>query len=234
MACSRGRAHPNSATKLKLFTDSAGYCQNPNCNVELFPREIESFGHIAEMAHIFAATDGGPRTNAQLTEEERGAYNNLVLLCSNCHSMVDKAPEEFTPDVLSFWKQSHRHKLELAFGLSKLETRSDLRRVIEPLLVQNRTIHKKIGPDNDYKYDPEATEAFSWKERVKRTIIPNSMKILMIVEANLNLLNGDEIDVISDFRFHVEGLIMKHIDGVELANSRFPEKMNTLAEAARE
>jgi hypothetical protein len=66
MACNRGRATPNAATKLKLFTDSAGFCQNPECNTPLFPDGLEGYPHLAEMAHIFAAIDGGPRTKVEL------------------------------------------------------------------------------------------------------------------------------------------------------------------------
>lgn len=229
MACSRGKAHPNAATKLKLFTDSAGFCQNPNCNVLIFPEGYENYPHIAEMAHIFAATDGGARTNRELTKEERGAYENIILLCANCHTLVDKTPDRHSAQMMSSWKLQHSVKRQKAFGSIKSKSREELRKTILPLLLENQTIHREVGPDNDYRFNPEASEADVWKERVKRTIIPNSLKMLYICEENSPFLTSDEIITLQKFRYHVQGLIMRHIEDKGLVNSRFPIEMNDLA-----
>ncbi len=78
-ACPRGAASPDAHTQRRLFASSAGYCQNPACANELFVDiEGQSF-HIAEMAHVFAASDRGPRSRPELTEYERGAFENLVV-----------------------------------------------------------------------------------------------------------------------------------------------------------
>lgn len=229
MTCSRGKAHPNGATKLKLFTDSAGFCQNPACNIGIFPEGFENFPHIAEMAHIFAATDGGARTNKELRKEERGAYDNIILLCANCHTLVDKTPEKHPAEMMTAWKMSHDLKRQKAFGSNKPESRADLHKLILPLLLENRMIHENIGPDNDYRFNPEASEANVWKERVRRTIIPNSLKILMACDTGLHFLTPLEIATLERFRFHVEGLIMKHLEAKNLPNSRFPPEMENLA-----
>jgi hypothetical protein len=92
MTCTRGAASPDAHTQRRLFAASAGYCQNPTCANALFVDVANKSIHIAEMAHVFAANNGGPRANPQLSEAERGAFENLVVLCSNCHTMVDKAP----------------------------------------------------------------------------------------------------------------------------------------------
>ena len=42
----------------RLFTDSAGYCQNPDCLRELFPEEMGGLTHIAERAHIIPYGNG--------------------------------------------------------------------------------------------------------------------------------------------------------------------------------
>lgn len=227
MTCSRGKAHPNAATKLKLFTDSAGFCQNPACNTALFPEGFEGYPHIAEMAHIFAATDGGPRTNEALSEEERGAYQNLILLCANCHTLIDKTPEAHPAKMMIVWKREHALRRERAF-IAKFSSREDLRKVIFPLLSENAAIHQEVGPDNDYRFNPEAAEAAAWKERVKRTIIPNSLKILMISDVNSSLLNEDELVTLERFRYHVQGLVMRHLEEQDLPNSRFPEEMQNI------
>lgn len=97
MGCDRGKASPDTNTQRRLFAASGGYCQNPGCNRALFVETDTTKISVAEMAHIFAAQDDGPRANPELTEEERGAFANLILLCANCHTVIDKAPEAF-PD----------------------------------------------------------------------------------------------------------------------------------------
>lgn len=229
MACSRGKATPNSATKLKLFSDSAGFCQNPDCHAVLFPEGFGGYPHLAEMAHIFAATDGGPRTNEDLSPEERGAYENIILLCANCHTLADKTPEHHTAELMITWKAQHNEKRERAFGIHSLSTRKELHSRIQPLLAENAMVHEKLGPDNDYRFNPEAAEASAWKHRVKATIIPNSLNILAWVDSNGHLLTPDELKTVERFRFHVQGLLMKHLEGENLPNSRFPQEMNDLS-----
>ena len=232
MACSRGKATPNAATKLKLFTDSAGFCQNPDCNEVLFPEGFEGYPHLAEMAHIFAAIDGGPRTNSDMSPEERGAYENIILLCANCHTLADKTPEHHTSELMVAWKAKHNERRERAFGVHSLTTREELRSRLQPLLAENAMVHEELGPDNDYRYDPEAAEAAAWKHRVKTTIIPNSLAMLAWMDSNGPLLTADERKILEKFRFHVQGLMMKNLEGENLPNLRFPQEMNSVAEDA--
>ena len=228
MACSRGKAHPNAATKLKLFTDSAGFCQNPACNTPLFPDGFDQYPHIAEMAHIFAASDDGPRANVRLTEAEKGAFENIILLCANCHTLVDKTPEHHSAKLMSTWKREHAMKRQRAFGVVKFDSREELRKAIRSLLSENAEVHRQIGPDNDYRFNPEASEATAWKQRVKQTIIPNSLRVLMLLDVNIDYLNPDEIKTLEQFRYHVQGLVMRHLEGQNLPNSRFPTKMDEI------
>lgn len=42
------------------------------------------------VAHITALSDGGPRFDLSMTNEQRNAVENLMFLCPSCHSMIDK------------------------------------------------------------------------------------------------------------------------------------------------
>ena len=108
MACPNGKATPDSHTKLRLFANSGGYCQNPNCNQNLFFNIGDSNFHIAEMAHVFCGGDAGPRLNRKLTDSERGDYSNLILLCPTCHTMIDKAEKEYPDYKIIIWKETTR------------------------------------------------------------------------------------------------------------------------------
>ena len=41
------------------------------------------------MAHSEAASDRGPRANKQKAAIEQNEYDNLILLCKNCHARLD-------------------------------------------------------------------------------------------------------------------------------------------------
>ncbi|RUW40648.1 MAG: hypothetical protein E5W15_06055 [Mesorhizobium sp.] len=193
-----------------------------------FPKDLKNIHISSEMAHIFAATDGGPRTKEELSEEERGSYENIILLCANCHTLIDKTPDEHPAELMTTWKREHALKRERAFGVATLSSREELRKAILALLSENAVVHQEVGPDNNYRFNPEASEAAAWRERVKRTIIPNSLKILMVSDVNSNLLNEGELVTLEKFRYHVQGLVMRHLEGQDLPNSRFPTEMQNI------
>src|SRR4051812_23794593 len=107
MPCNKGRVAPTDVTKARLFADSGGYCQKPDCLAELFVDFDDRAIHVAEIAHIIAAGDRGPRANTELSVGERGDYGNLILLCPNCHTIIDKAEDKFTEGLVRQWKVQH-------------------------------------------------------------------------------------------------------------------------------
>ena len=61
--------------KRRLYAESMGRCMNPNCQKELFCND----GDIIEKAHIDA-----------YCQTADNSFENLVLLCPNCHTNFDK------------------------------------------------------------------------------------------------------------------------------------------------
>ena len=230
MACSRGAASPDTHTQRRLFAASAGFCQNPGCSNELFIDASGESIHIAEMAHVFAANDGGPRTNADLTKEERGAFDNLVMLCANCHTMVDKAPEAFPDRVMLNWKREHANKLQGLFGAVKFSNRASIRQAVEPILAENHAIFKQYGPHIDAAYNPESGAAEQWKRKMLTRILPNSRKMLAILDVNRQLLDGNEKTTLEQFRQHIDDLEAFHIEANREDASRFPAELAKILE----
>jgi hypothetical protein len=228
MPCSRGAAHPHRITSLRLFASSAGYCQNPKCLKPLFVETGTAAVHIAEMAHIIAAIDGGPRTNPELSAEERGSFDNLILLCANCHTLIDKAPDDFPDPLIQGWKHAHHQRIDQAFGLMPYPDRAMARNVVEPLLLENLHVFQQLGPDNDYRYDPESDLASVWRRKMLSMILPNNRKILAIADANRRHLSADEQATVEAFRQHVDDLEAKHVAGGNDPASRFPADLHGL------
>jgi hypothetical protein len=228
MACSRGAASPDAHTQRRLFAASAGYCQNPGCSNELFIDAAGTSIHIAEMAHVFAANDAGPRARPDLSKAERGAYENLVMLCANCHTMVDKAPSAFPDTMMLAWKREHANKLQGLFGAVKFADRAAARKVVQPLLAENHAIFKQYGPHIEAARNPESGAAEQWKRKMLTRILPNSKRMLAILDANHDLLNGNEVAMLEQFRQHIDDLEAFHIEGSKEDASRFSGEFSNI------
>lgn len=229
MSCSRGKAAPSDHTKLRLFADSGGFCQNPACLRALFVDAGGDNLHVAEMAHIFAASDEGPRANPSMTERERGVYENLILLCPTCHTIIDKAPSAYPDKTIQEWKTKHKARIAAEFGAVEYKDRQSIRNSISPILNQNRMIFETCGPMQDYQFNPESDIADVWRRKVRSQILPNNRKLLAILDANRRHLTADEQTILEQFRQHVDDLETRHLgSGTIASGARFPEGMNTI------
>jgi SMODS-associated and fused to various effectors sensor domain len=62
---------------------------------------------IGEIAHVAGAADAGPRAAPQLATAERNDYENLILLCQNCHARIDGQIGFYSVAKLKDIKQAH-------------------------------------------------------------------------------------------------------------------------------
>ena len=229
MICLRGKAAPDEQTKLRLFASSGGYCQNPGCLRPLFLDTGSKRIHIAEIAHVFAATDAGPRPNKSLSLAERGAFENLILLCSACHTTIDKAEEDYPDTVIRKWKRQHEAYLAKTFGAPKLDSRAEVLAAIADPMQENRIIFEEYHPDLHYRENPESEMAAAWQQRMRERIIPNSRRVLAILDANREHMVKDEARILELFRQHVHDLEARHFTDIVIgAQRRFPVEMNQM------
>jgi hypothetical protein len=182
------------------------------------------------MAHVFAANDTGPRSNPQLTKAERGAFENLVVLCANCHTKVDKAPDAFPDSMMLGWKREHANKLRGLFGAVRLDDRAAARQVIEPLLAQNLAIFEQYGPHIEAALNPESGAAEQWKRKILTRILPTNRRVLAVLDANRHLLGVGEKTTLEQFRQHIDDLEAFHIEESRQDASRFPGELSKILE----
>ena len=93
------RANFSEDVKLKLRIRVGGWCSNPFCEC---PKGIIKNG---EVAHIIAASEGGPRWNPRMSYEDRKSEKNGIWLCRNCHDDVDDKNSDKSRPVLERWKK---------------------------------------------------------------------------------------------------------------------------------
>jgi hypothetical protein len=102
------RSYKDLTLKL-LWGRSAGRCAMPECRVELFAEatEYDPIVVIGEIAHVAAAADSGPRSAPELAPAQRNDYQNLILLCQNCHARIDGQTGFYSVERLKNIKETH-------------------------------------------------------------------------------------------------------------------------------
>ncbi|MDT0644952.1 HNH endonuclease signature motif containing protein [Zunongwangia sp. F363] len=228
MKCTKGRVNPNAHTKLKLFADSGGYCQNPNCNENLFLSIGKSEIHIAEMAHIISDSDTGPRSDKDLSKDKRSTFSNLILLCPTCHTKIDKAEKEFPEKIIIQWKNNHSERIKNLFKIREYDNRFETRKNIVKILNENKTIFKTYGPLTEERFNPESNVPKIWLSKIRQIILPNNRKLLGIIDGNYSKLKEFEIETVELFRQHVLDLEDRHINSVEINATQFPKELNNI------
>ena len=100
------RLEPTKEILRELFLKSGNECAFPGCNHKI----ISSNGvFLAQICHIEAANEGGQRFNENQTNEERRAFNNLLLMCHAHHKITDDT-EQYPTERLNDIKDQHEAK----------------------------------------------------------------------------------------------------------------------------
>lgn len=222
-----------AATKLRLFAASSGHCQRPECLTPLFPSELGGVNHIAEMAHVLPHGQAGPRHDERSEESvDPDSFENLILLCPKCHTIIDKNPASFPRSTLLEWKRDHLANLALNQGVKSYESRGEVREVLVERFAENKVIWEKFAPGDgsEFEYNPESEVAELWEQRMKSVILPNHYQTQSIIEANLNHATKTERETYAEFKEHVRGLTDRHICGIAGQAIRFPQNMEIIYE----
>lgn len=227
------RKHIPTETKLRLFAEAAGHCQRPHCLCPLFPAEMGGDKHIAEMAHVIPHGDEGPRHDERPDSAfQTDSFENLILLCPTCHTIVDKDPDGYSRGTLLGWKISHLAVLAQMQGVRAYKERGEVRQAVLAMMAENNAIWSEFAPTDGsrFEFDPESEAARTWEQRVRGVILPNHFRIQAIVKANLHLMTEVERQTFALYQEHVRGLAERHVCGVAGAAIRYPAGMNGVFE----
>lgn len=75
----------------KLWVKSGGRCQYDGCNIPLWKDNLmQKDLNKSYISHIVAASHDGPRGDAILSQQLETDFDNLLLLCDECHRRIDK------------------------------------------------------------------------------------------------------------------------------------------------
>jgi hypothetical protein len=135
-----------------LWGRAAGRCAMADCRVELFVTEgdYDPVCVIGEMGHIAASSNAGPRAHLELDMRARDSYENLILLCRNCHRKVDTLKLSYPRERLLEIKANHEAWVRTALperGFTNL--RWNVLRLQGDFPFDPTTITEALSPDQD-------------------------------------------------------------------------------------
>lgn len=193
--------------KRRLYAESMGYCMNPNCRCNLFA----GTGDIIEKAHI-----------DPYCKTADNSFDNLVLLCPNCHTNFDKN-NAFTPQEILSWKKTQQEELKNFFE-KKFTTFEELEAAVVPLLMENKTIYENYYKKNNKKL---------W-DKFEPVILINNRKLKLLLKTNLNLIQKQQEEWYSNlasihlFMAHIEEFEATRGDDEKNREILFPVEINSI------
>jgi hypothetical protein len=103
-----------------LWGRSGNRCAFPNCRKELSTdseASSDSFP-LGVQAHIVSESESFTRGRSDLSQAERNSYFNLILLCPDHHTLIDKDEKTYTVERLHYIKDSHELWVRESLGLT--------------------------------------------------------------------------------------------------------------------
>lgn len=105
----QARKEMSAADQRRLWVYAHGLCSNPKCRRRLIidPTEQDPAATTGYAAHQVAHSPDGPRGEGDVPIQDRDTYENMILLCGDCHRIVDGQPKTYSVEVLRGWKEEH-------------------------------------------------------------------------------------------------------------------------------
>lgn len=162
------------------------FCQNPKCNKPLFIAVVDESVSIANVAHIIGHGTSGPRSDHELADYiDRDGMTNLIMLCLECHKVVDELEEFFSVEEMQGWKTTHVGKIRSLFAIPNIRDEKALLREVNDLLEENAALFHECGPYSANVLGGLGGDGVKiWKKRCLDTILPNNMRIIALIENN--------------------------------------------------
>jgi len=157
------------------------------CKIELTPDS--GIDTIGEIAHIVSRSKDGPRGQDPLPKNERDDFSNLILLCPNHHSEIDKFPESWPKEKIHEIKRDHEKWVSKQLENGRLSFKP----------IDNSLFLGKIQK--------------SWASFSKAKIwVVSSLTPLKVDDESVNPLNQNVIDTINSVKLPYERFWEPHLN----------------------
>ncbi|WP_407391743.1 HNH endonuclease signature motif containing protein [Carnobacterium jeotgali] len=197
----------NINVERKIYAESMGRCMNPECKAELFKEN----GDIMEKAHINPYCD-----------TKDNSYENLIILCPNCHTNFDKNGV-FSVDEVEKWKQIRNDEFERFFS-KEYDTFDELKSEVVPFLLHNQVIFKNyyLGNKKDL-WDIFEGEILS-NNRILRSTLEHNTKLIQ----NHSDESYSNLAIVRQFILHIDEFEVTRLSKEKTRHVLFPTEINSL------
>lgn len=106
------------AIRAQLWVAAGGRCEFNCCNKKLdrhILTQVKQF--MGEHAHIIADSKNGPRGNEELSKVLAHDVFNLMLLCRDCHKIIDQHEDDYPVETLQQMKKKHEDHINRLYDL---------------------------------------------------------------------------------------------------------------------
>lgn len=175
------RLNPKPSTVKKLFAYSGNACAMPDCPNQMVDKTGTMLGKIA---HIYAANPGGARYNPAMTDEERRAIENLIVVCGRHHDVIDDPNnvEGFPAEMLVRHKKEHEDRFKRA-ERQFLKDFSDRTQASLPKYPKNmRRLYKVLGYGDADEYPDEIPGIAAFIDKLKELPIEQRSFAIKLAE----------------------------------------------------
>lgn len=173
-----------------LYANSGNVCAMYGCSNSLIHANTSN---ISEICHIEAVNEDGTRYNANLTDEYVNSYENLILLCPTCHSIVDNKLNEgfYTVSYLKTMKKYHEQQVQ--------EVMMKKAAIEPPIYLEGYDISEIVTCYN-YLYENEINEKYTYK--VLKIFLSMNIAIRSIVYGIAILCSEEGTDCVDVHRLN--------------------------------
>lgn len=119
----KAKRYVSRKVERELWARAAGRCQFNGCNRIVYKSPItQEPVNISEKAHIYSISKNGPRGWGPFKKNPAGLNmtSNLMLVCHDCHSKIDKEKDggRYDASLLLKWKNEHERRICIVTGVN--------------------------------------------------------------------------------------------------------------------
>ena len=127
------------------------------------------------------------------------SFENLILLCANCHREIDNDTSAISISKMREWKHNRNKEIETHF--TQIHSTFDgLRNAVDPILRRNREIFNNYGPGDS---DQRDTERYKLWLKFENEILANNRCLELALSKNKILLPQENQEIVDTFISHV-------------------------------
>jgi hypothetical protein len=154
-----------------LCYKSYNRCAIPECRKELVLDKAESDNNsiIGMIAHIVGENEGSARYDALFPEDKRNGNDNLIMVCANCHKMIDDQPDKYTVERLHRIKKEHEEWAQKSLKSQVINVT-----YVELSVVTSYLMSGQASNDENYTIIPP-------KEKINKNALSSSIEQLIIM-----------------------------------------------------